>query len=262
LLAAGMVQPARGRILLDGRAPFSSASSRRTIGALCADEQLPTARNLGAALELALRARGEARSALSVLDPVGLAHLAARRASDVSAREARALALVLALSHPKPTLLALHEPLALLGIVPERFVLEALAQFAEAGTLVLATASRVEDAQRLGGEVHALERGIWLDSADSRTPLAAITLRVQTPHARRLAALLSSLPEVSAVTEVGASELLVSGADLERVARSVVASARAESIRISALRQDSAALESLAAARNAIAHAFNATRRA
>jgi ABC-type multidrug transport system ATPase subunit len=260
LLAAGMLKPAAGRVLLAGRDPCSSAGTRRTIGALCAEERLPTAPHAAGAVQLALHARQDARSALSVLDAAGLAHLATRRLSDVSARETRALALALALSHPKPVLLALHEPLALIGTVQERFLLDALARFAANGAIVLATASRVEDAARLGGEVHALERGLWLDSADSRTPHQQVTLRVQTPDAERLAACLAGAPEISAITRIGASELLVRGLALERLASSVVARARAASLRISALRQDASALESLAAARAGIAHAFDEAR--
>ena len=260
LLAAGLVKPNSGRILLAGQAPFSSASARRTIGSLCSQEQLPSARHATGALQLALQARGEARSALSVLDAAGLAHLAMRRLSDLSERETRALALALALSHPKPALLTLHEPLALVGIVQERFLLDTLAQCAARGAIVLSTASRAEDALRLGGEVHALERGIWLDSPANRTPHYQVTLRVQTPNSERLAACLIGAQEISAVTRVGTSELLVCGMDLESVARSVVAKARAASVPISALREDTAALEPLAAARGAIAHAFDDTR--
>jgi len=180
--------------------------------------------------------------------------------SNVSARETRALALALALSHPKPALLVLHEPLALVGLVQERFLLDALTRFATDGAIVLATANRVEDAARLGGEVHALERGIWLDSAESRTPHQQVTLRVQTPDAERLAACLAGAQEISAVIRVGASELLVRGLDLKRVASSVVSNARAASLRVSALHQDATALESLAAARAGIAHAFDEAR--
>jgi len=256
MLSAGLVRPNSGHILLAGQAPFSSASARRTIGSLCSQEQLPSARHAAGALQLALQARAEARSALSVLDAAGLAHLSMRRLSDLSERETRALALALALSHPKPTLLTLHEPLALVGIVQERFLLDTLAQCAARGAIVLSTASRAEDALRLGGEVHTLERGIWLDSPANRTPHYQVTLRVRTPNSEQLAACLADAPEVNAVTQVGSSELLIHGVDLERIARSVVARARAASVRISALREDTAALEPLAAARAGVAQAF------
>jgi ABC-type multidrug transport system ATPase subunit len=259
-LAAGLVKPNAGRISLAGQAPFSSASTRRSIGSLCAKEQLPSARHAAGALELALQARGEARSALSVLDAAGLTHLAARRLSDLSARETRALALALALSHPKPTLLALHEPLALVGIVQERFLLDALAQCRARGAVVLSTANRSEDAARLGGELHALERGIWLDSAANRTPPHRVALRVQTPDSEQLAACLADAMEISSIIRVGSSELLIHGLDLERLAGSVVAQARAASVHISAMREDTAALEPLAAARSGIAQAFEDAR--
>jgi hypothetical protein len=149
----------------------------------------------------------------------------------------------------------LFEPLALLGILSEDFVLQSLTRAVSAGAIVLATASRLEDATRLGGAISALERGTWLDSAAARTPLSQITLRVHSPEARHLAARLSEAPDVSAVEWAGGQELLVRGSDLERLAAQVVASARAASIRIDALRYDPPSLDTLAAARAGFAQA-------
>ncbi|HEY3665585.1 MAG TPA: hypothetical protein VGL19_06275 [Polyangiaceae bacterium] len=253
LLASGMVRPAAGRLTLGGRAPYASASTRRTIGALCADEQLPTARNAAGAVDLALCARGDARSAASVLDAAGLGYLAARRLRGLTAREARAVALAIALSHPEPRLLALHEPLALLDFMPERFLFDTLQRRAAQGAVVLVTTSRVEDAGRLGGEAHAIERGVWLDSATHRTLLRQATLRVETANAERLAARLTGAEDISSVLRVGLSELLVRGADAARVSASIIRGARAEAIQISALRQDFSTLEVLTAARAGIA---------
>jgi ABC-type multidrug transport system ATPase subunit len=255
-LAAGLAVPDAGRITLDGKAPFSHARVRQRVAALCAVEQLPPARTVGAALTLALRARGDARSAATVLDSAGLAHFAARQSATLSAREVRALAGLLALSHPEPSLCALFEPLALLGTLDEAFVLQALARAAAAGAIVLATASRVEDALRIGGASHVLERGAWLDPAKPRLPLAEVILRVRTPEPRRLAARLAEAPDVSGVEWPGGKELLVRGRDLERVAAHVVASARSESIRIEALRYEPPSLEALAAARAGNAQAW------
>ncbi len=252
-LCAGVMLPGAGRVTIDDRAPFSHADLRRSTGTLFADEHLPPARDVTHSLELALRARQDTRSAAAVLDGAGIAQLAARRVSDLTAREMRALALALALSHPKPTLLALFEPLALVGILSEVFILEALSRYAADGAVVLATAHRVEDATRLGGATSALERGIWLDSAAARPPLSPVTLRVHTPEPRRLAARLSEAPEVSAVEWAGGGELLVRGSDLERLAAHVVASARSEAISIEALRYDPPGLDALAAARAGLA---------
>lgn len=254
-LAAGLARPNAGRVTLDGRSPFASAELRRGIAAACANDQLPDARSVADSLGLALRAQGDTRSALSVLDAAGLTRLAGRRSSEIAAREAGGLALALALSHPKPTLVALHEPLALLGILSEEFVLQSLARCADAAAIVLCTASRLEDAARLGGALSALDRGTWLESARARPPLSQVTLRVQTPEPRRLAARLSEAPELSAVEWAGGQELLVRGAELEAISRCVVANARAEAIRISALRCDPPPLEALVAARAGLAQA-------
>ena len=259
-LAAGMTVSGVGRVLLNGAAPGSSSAARRSIGSLCADEALPPARTVHDAVALALRARADARSVTSVLGAAGLTRLAARRSNDLSARETRAVALALALCHPKPSLLALHEPLSLVDLVREELILEALSEAAEHGVIVLVTAGRVADATRLGGTAHGLERGIWLAEAHARTHALGGTLRVQTPDPRRLAARLAEAPDVEGVTWAGAHELLVRGSDLERVAHSVVSNARAEGIRIQAFRQEPPALEALTAARAAAAQPAAQTR--
>ncbi len=261
-LAAGSALPTRGRVLLGARAPGSSAAQRRGIAALFADEALPPARTVGVALGLALRARGEARSALSVLDAAGLAPWAGQRPSALSLRDTRALALVLALSHPNPTLVLLHEPLRLVGALSEAFITASLERFSNA--ITLCTANRVEDAARLGRVVATLERGQWLGAELASPSLGEVTLRVLTPEPRRLAARLSEAPDVSAVEWAGGSELLVRGPELTRVAHSVVANARAEAIRIHALKPAAPALEELARARAmqspaALEHARNAS---
>jgi ABC-2 type transport system ATP-binding protein len=255
-LAAGLTRPSTGRVTLDGREPYSQAELRRRVAALSANERLPPGRTVADAFSLALRARRDTRSAASVLDAAGLAHFAALRSAHLAARDARALALALALSHPEPLLLALFEPLALLGPVSEDFVLQALARAVSSGAIVLTSASRLEDAARLGGAVSALERGTWLAAAAACPPLSSITLRVHTPEPRRLAARLSEAPEVSAVEWSGGQELLVHGTDLERLAAHVAKSARSEAIRITALRYNPPSLDALAAARAGLAQAY------
>ena len=252
-LAAGTTLPMRGRVLVGALAPASSAALRRGIATLFADEALPPARRVSVALELALRARGDARSALGVLDAAGLAPWARQRPSALSSRETRAIALALALSHPQPTLVLLHEPLELVGALSEAFIAASLARFTNA--IALCTARRVEDAARLGRVVGALQRGNWLDGELASPALGSVTLRVLTPEPRRLAARLSEAPDISAVEWAGGHELLVRGAELTRVAHSVVANARAEAIRIDALKQAAPALEELAVARASLAQA-------
>jgi ABC-type multidrug transport system ATPase subunit len=252
-LAAGRMLARSGRVTLEGKEPYLNAALRRQIAATTADERLPRARTVHAALRLALGARSDARSAQSVLDAAGLAHLHTRRTAELSAREMRGLCLALALTHPAPLLLALFEPLASLGTLSESFVQQAIERAAAAGAIVLTSASRIEDAMRLSGTVHALERGIWQHSP-ALLAIGGVALRVQTPEPQRLAARLSDSPDVSAVEWAGGRGLLVRGKDLERTAAHVVSSARAEAIRIEALRYEAPSLEALAAARAGLAH--------
>ncbi|HEY0466573.1 MAG TPA: hypothetical protein VGC79_20335 [Polyangiaceae bacterium] len=255
-LAAGMLEPATGRALLDGVAIWSHAQTRRRVASVCASETLLPARNVAGAVALALRARGDARSALSVLDSAGLTRFAAQRVGRLTARESRAVAASIALSHTRPALLALHDPLGIADLVQEDFLLRTLNESSAAGVIVLCTASRMEDAARLGGNASALERGLWLGAAQTRPPLSSITLRIHTPEPRRLAARLSEAPDISGVEWTGGQELRVHGSELDRLAHSVVANARAEAIRITALKQDAPPLEALAAARAGLAQAY------
>jgi ABC-2 type transport system ATP-binding protein len=257
VLAAGIVQPRVGRVTLDGKEPFAHAGVRRRVAALCAEERLPPGRTVSSSLGVALRARGDARSVANLLDAAGLSHFATRRTAQLSGREARALALVFALTHPEPDLLALFEPLALLDMVSEDFVLPALARAASAGAVVLCTANRLEDAARLGGSLSSLERGVWFDPRASELPLSPVTLRVLTPEPERLAARLSESPEIVRVVSASGSELLLRGADLERAAAHLVASARSGAIRIEALRYDAPSLDALAAARAELARRWD-----
>ncbi|HET7544373.1 MAG TPA: ATP-binding cassette domain-containing protein [Polyangiaceae bacterium] len=255
-LAAGMLKPAAGSVQLDGSAPWSEARTRRRIASLFASEALLPARDVAGALTLLLGARGDTRSALSVLDSAGLAHFAKQRVSALTPSETRALALGLALSHEQPALLALHEPLSTGGGLSRDFVVQTLNERSAAGAIVLCCTSRLEDAARLGGSASALERGSLLAHVQAQPTQGAITLRVHTAEPRRLAARLSEAPDVSGVEWAGGHELLVRGPDLERLAHSVVANARAEAIRITALKPDAPALEALAAERAGLAQAY------
>lgn len=255
-LAAGSIEPRAGRVRLDGFAPWSHPQTRRRIAASLAAETLLPGRDVASSLTLSLRARGETRSALSVLDDAGLAHFAGKRSSTLTAREQRALALGFALSHREPALLALHDPLSVVSIISEEYLLRTLNERSGRGTIVLCTATRLEDAARLGGQTSALERGRWIAPMYAQPPLGTVTLRVHTPEPRRLAARLSEAPDISGVEWAGGQELLVHGTELERLAHSVVANARAEVIRITALKPDAPPLEAVAAARAALVQAY------
>jgi hypothetical protein len=243
-------------VLLDGNPLHAHAPSRARMATVCADEPLLPAKSVRAALALALRARADSRSADSVLDEAGLGWIAPRKPRNVAPYEARAIAAAFALSHAQPAALVLHEPLSLLGVLNETWLLSAIERAVTAGAVVLCTATRLEDAARLGGQPSAVERGVWLDAAALSLSLTPVTLRVHTPEPRRLVARLSETPDIAAVEWAGGSEVLVRGSDFEQLSLRVVSNARAEAIRITALRQDASPLELLGATRAGLAQAY------
>ncbi len=261
-LASGLVAPSAGTVLLEGKAPFADPDTRRRIAALRAEEQLPPLKTVSAALALLLGARGDTRSAASVLDEAALANLGSRQVRTLAARETRAIFLALALTQPEPLLLALFEPLTLLGLVHEAYLRESLARCSSAGAVVLTTASRLEDAAVIEGTLSVLERGTWLGSSAARVQLEAAALRVQTPDAERLATLLPVGEDVTSLEALGDRELIVRGPELERIAQRVLRAAEEAALTIEAMRVDAASLSELRAARERAARAAQAALRA
>jgi ABC-2 type transport system ATP-binding protein len=151
----------------------------------------------------------------------------------LSFAETRAVELAIALSTPSPLLVVLHEPLAdvainLLGIVRER-----IRQLAASGACVVVTTSSPADARALGDGVFVLHRGAVTSEAASSTalpnvsPLLVAWVRPLEPHdglapIRLLAGALAAHPEISSVaskddptSSLQASELRLSGTDID-----------------------------------------------
>lgn len=261
-IASGISQPSAGYVLLDDKSPFADPSSRRRIAALRAEEQLPPMKTVSAALTLLLRARAEARSADSVLDDAGLGWLRSRPVRGLSARETRAIVLALALAQTEPLLLALFEPLGLIGLVAEAFVRESLARCSRAGAVVLTTANRLEDAAVIEGTLSVLDRGAWLGSSAARVPVETAVLRIQSAEAERLASLLAGTEGIASLEAIGAHELLARGPDLERVAERVLHATKEAALPLEAMRIDAPSLADLKTAREQAAHAAREAMRA
>jgi len=157
----GVRAPLRGKVLVDGRDPARTPAVRARIGALAAESKLPPAASVGAAVRLALRARGEDGHRIdAVLDPLGLSALHARSPSSLSFAEARAVELAIALTTPAPLLLALHEPLSDIAVANVHLVRERLREIAAARACVLITTSSPADARTLGDRIHVLHKGL------------------------------------------------------------------------------------------------------
>lgn len=208
---AGVRRPLRGAALLAGEDPSTSPAARGRTGALLAAPDLPEARTVLAAVELALIALGRAPAgAAAVLEVLGIGPLAARSTAALSHAEARAVELALALEvvrRASPGVLVLFEPCADIAVPSAaRAIDEQIAAARAAGAAVVLATSSPADARRLADEIHVLHRGVVVghqrSSAGALAPgLTEISVTVAAaPGAsvRALAAALAEHPSVHA----------------------------------------------------------------
>jgi len=114
-VVAGLLDPLRGQVLLDGNDVTATPTHRRGVGLVFQDEQLFEHLDVAGNVGYGLRRRGEAASARraivgELLDVVGLAGFEHRRVVDLSGGEAKRVALARSLA-PAPRVLLLDEPL-------------------------------------------------------------------------------------------------------------------------------------------------------
>lgn len=226
-LSVGWDRPQSGRVRVDGADPFRRPDVRRRIASLLADERIPEAPTVAGAAARVFSARGDDRAMAPLFENMGLFGFLERRSASLSARETRKLALALALIHPRPVLLSLHEPLAV-GLHPE-LVLLTLREHAARGAIVLAVTSSRRDAELLSGRVRVLQRGRFLgELAPPGLPPALPTV-VGTSDPRSLSAAIASEPAVSSVVwdeEGRAGQIAVYGSDRSQVALAILRAAR------------------------------------
>ncbi len=214
-LSCGERRPQRGSVLVAGAPVARVPRARRAVAALLANEALPPARSVQAALQSLLDARELRRGAAELLGEWQLESWASRRPSELAPGETRSLALCLALCDEQSQVLALFEPLA--SGLERRRVIEVLRQRSKDAAVIVCSSS-LEDARELGGRWLVLDGG----TLSAATPeaftesTAAKTIVVRTRSARRLAALLSGEQAISAVTwdeRRAPHELALSGPD-------------------------------------------------
>jgi ABC-2 type transport system ATP-binding protein len=266
----GARAPLRGRVTIAGHSPARSGITRARMGVLSPEPILPSARTVLEAVNIAQLARGEARAhSTEVLASLGLEYLAPRNPRSLSFAETRAVELALALSTPSPLLVVLHEPLAdvavnLLGVVRER-----IRQLATSGACVVMTTSSLADARALGENVFLLQRGAVVsgtaatEALPGAAPLLVAWVRPSEQHdgiapIRLLARVLAERPEISSVawtdspaSSSQASELRLSGNDIDACALALADAAAEVGAIIEAIAPASPGLTRLRAAAEA-----------
>lgn len=264
---SGTRAPLNGRVKVAGADPARSTRARARIGMLAPDPQLPPARTVDEAVSFALRARGQtSMSTNEVLASLGVDHLRSRDPRSLSFAETRAVDLALALSTPSPLLVVLHDPLVdvainLLGVVRER-----IRQLAQDGACVVVTTSSPADARALGDRVFVLHRGLVLSESDATAPILGGTPQIiawvrpaeqsdDIAPVRLLAQRLAGSSDVSSVAwsdgqddSSRASELRLSGDDLDACALALVDAAAETGVIIEAIAPASPGLTRLRAA--------------
>lgn len=260
-LVAGNRSPRRGAVLLDDQRVDDQPLQRKRVATLLDDDVLPEARDVSAAVGLALRARGDQRTASELLSRFELGDLASRTPLSLSGAERRELALALALSHEQADVLALYEPFAAGARVGDERLLRALDEAERRGAIVIACVREIADARRLGGSALVLDQhGLLPLPAATLAPAGvSVELRVKSERARELAAALAADPEVSGVRFDEAREpgvLELSGADAEALALALARHAVERGVQLSEIRVGAPPLEALLAARAAVARRY------
>ncbi|MCX2181876.1 ABC transporter ATP-binding protein [Streptomyces sp. SKN60] len=221
------LEPGRGVTYFRGRPLHRVAHPAREVGVLLGDVPGHPSRTLRSQLRMLCAAAGVPGSrAEDMLGAVGLTGLHDQRVGTLSLGMDRRLGLASALLGDPHTLL-LDEPAAGLSVRESAWLYELLRAHADEGGTVLYTTADPKDAARNADRVVTLDGGRLAADQDA-AEFARTRLRprvaVRTPHAARLAALLtqesrSARRPVEVVTE-GGNRLSVYGSDCATVGES------------------------------------------
>lgn len=239
-MLAGRAAVDTGRVTIGGHGPRAE-SLRSLVAYVPLDGALPDSLRVDEVCALGRTIRGEpAMAPDAVLAPLGLGALANRRVQSLSAAEARAVLLAIALASNARVLLV-DEPLAGLDPAAPPRVIEAIRGRAAAGACVVVTTASVRDATRLADQLGVLTQGVFshLPPALAHVGPAGAKLRVvllasRASDASPFIAALAGEGAVAAVETImssptpirpGSVAVSVAGPDLLALARAVGAAA-------------------------------------
>jgi energy-coupling factor transporter ATP-binding protein EcfA2 len=255
---AGVRAQRRGRVTLDGIEPGSSPACRRRIASLLADERDAPCGNVQGWLQAPVESLGVSEQA--VLETCRVRP--DRRLASLSAAEWRELALALALAHPNPALVVLHEPLAACAAGDSSRLLERLAALGRRSVVLVTTSSLAAARSLTASATYLLDRGLCSEAPrvawpDNVTPGLGPRVSVEADAPRALVAALAQSPDVTEIAydERSASRVTLGGPDLERLATAVARAAVSAGVDVHLLRAHADDLETVRAAATGTAHA-------
>lgn len=196
-IAAGLLRPDQGRVVLDGR-PLTAVESAgapawvpphdRHVALLAQDPLLFPHLSVQDNVEFAPRSTGASRSEAQAtarhwLDQVGVSELADRKPSQISGGQAQRVAVARALA-ADPRLLLLDEPMAALDVAVTPALRQTLRRVLADRSVVLVTHDAL-DALLLADTVVVLEHGRIVE----RGPASEVLARPRSAFAARIAGL-------------------------------------------------------------------------
>jgi energy-coupling factor transporter ATP-binding protein EcfA2 len=255
---AGVRVLRRGRLRLDGLEPGTSPACRRRIASLLADERDAPCGDVRAWLRAPAEALGV--SAQALLE--GCSVRPERALVSLSAAEWRELACAVALAHPDPALVVLHEPLAAGAPGDSTRLLGRIAELARRSVVLITTGS-LDAARALApATTYLLDRGLCSEAPlgawpGASTPGLETRLWVEADAPRALVAALAQQPDVTEIEydERSAGRVLLRGPDLERLATAVARAAVSAGVDVRLLRAQAEDLDALRGAATGVAHA-------
>jgi ABC-2 type transport system ATP-binding protein len=259
-LVGGIESPARGEVVVAGRAPSHHPDLRARIGVSLETPCLPQARRVGDLLRRVDALRGGSAAA-EALSQFGLSHWADRKLENLPRRDLRALELLIAVSTPDPIALALTEPGADTSSLDRHVLRSALSRAADDGACVIVATASMGDAVELCRTIHVLERGNiarWVpaDEAGALSPGRSVALRIEVDLPRLLVATLADDPAVVGIDwdqQDHRSSLMVRGNDLDRLALAVARAASTSGASVRSIAPVAPGLDEVRAAASGLA---------
>lgn len=203
-LIAGTDRPRAGRIRVLGGEP-TDAEVRRQIALVPLQPPLLEALRVSEFLEIATAIRGEPPgNPVERLRTLGVEALSDRRVSTLSREEARAVAVVEAVTSSRVRVLLLEEPLVAMEPRAAARLPEVLRARSRAGTAIVLGTASMRDAWELAEDLTLLIEGTTVLQAPSVdatavSPQRSARIRILTSDARALAGALANDEEVEAI---------------------------------------------------------------